>query len=841
MSHRNYDSRSRLAAGISAALGVILSTPLAAEVLDEVVVTAQKREQQIQDVGIAISAYTGEQMDALNVQQSFDIAGFTPGVHISGNIAGQNTQFTIRGVTQNDFNDIIEAPNAVYLDEGYIPVAQAQTFGVFDIERVEILKGPQGTLFGRNATGGLVQYISRKPSLDSYEGYADVTYGVFDAAGDPKSIRFEGAFGGPVSQSAAARIAVLYNNQDPFLKNLYDPNDQFAFGAATIGAGPGNDPGPGSGADLADDETKAMRAIFLMEPNEDLRVTLSANWASTDFATGPYQSKPTTPVYNGSSPDPSVALSTGELINVIDTALTDSRRSICANGSDCGSDQDNNGFPDDLDGFPGLDITRVNNQFQPTPGTDFFGYRDPDGEDFTFSGDFAFGDQDSTDTWGVALRGEWDLSDAVQLTSISDFKDYEKLLFIDVDSAPVNQSANYAGVDATSFSQELRLNGSAERSRWVAGLYYLNIDSTSKNGLKFPTNSLVSIGGSPFDLGSDASLETDSYSLFGQVEFDFAKDLTLIAGARIVKEEKDYVFSQNIYFNSDSRKVHQGPSFRIGPTFPGGVPTAFTDKTSDTLWAGKLQIDWHANEDVLLYAGVSRGVKAGSFNAQLAGGLPVPESAIPYKEEVLWSYEGGFKSTWFGGTTRINGSVFYYDYKDYQAFLFTGVGGVVINADATNIGVELELQTSPIDGLDIMLNGSLFDAEVKNVPLRVNGPITADVDPVYAPELQIAGLMRYEWPALGGFASIQGDFSYSDSYFYNLRNFDADQFDSYTLFNAYIGWRAEDKRWSGTLGVRNLSDERAGIQGFDLATLCGCNEISFRPPRTYTFNLKFEF
>jgi iron complex outermembrane receptor protein len=128
----------------------------ASSMLEEIVVTAQKREQNLQDVPIAITAFSGAQMNAMGVQESFDIATFTPGVHISGNLAGQNTQFSIRGVTQNDFNDIIEAPNAVYLDEGYIAVAQGQTFAVFDIDRVEILKGPQGTLFGRNATGGLV-------------------------------------------------------------------------------------------------------------------------------------------------------------------------------------------------------------------------------------------------------------------------------------------------------------------------------------------------------------------------------------------------------------------------------------------------------------------------------------------------------------------------------------------------------------------------------------------------------------------------------------------------------------------------------------------------------------
>ena len=108
---------------VSAVAGATLSSPvLAQNVLEEVVVVAQKREQNLQEVPIAINAFTGRQMNALGVSESFDIAAFSPGVHISGNLAGQNTQFSIRGVTQNDFNDIIEAPNAVYLDEGYIAV-----------------------------------------------------------------------------------------------------------------------------------------------------------------------------------------------------------------------------------------------------------------------------------------------------------------------------------------------------------------------------------------------------------------------------------------------------------------------------------------------------------------------------------------------------------------------------------------------------------------------------------------------------------------------------------------------------------------------------------------------
>ncbi len=184
----------------------VAQSAIAQGVLEEIIVTAQKREQNIQDVGIAITAFTGDQMRALGIEQSFDIAKFAPGVHISGNLAGQNTQFTIRGVTQNDFNDIIEAPTAVYLDEGYIPIAQAQTFALLDIERVEILKGPQGTLFGRNATGGAVQYVSRKPSFDESSGFADITFGQFDSDADANSMKIEAAFGGPISDRTAARV-----------------------------------------------------------------------------------------------------------------------------------------------------------------------------------------------------------------------------------------------------------------------------------------------------------------------------------------------------------------------------------------------------------------------------------------------------------------------------------------------------------------------------------------------------------------------------------------------------------------------------------------------------------
>ncbi|TQV72727.1 TonB-dependent receptor [Exilibacterium tricleocarpae] len=805
-------------------MGVVAPVSSASNLIEEVVVTAQKREQNLQEVGIAITAFSGDQLEAMGVEQSIDIAAFSPGVHISGNLAGQNTQFSIRGVTQNDFNDIIEAPNAAYLDEGYLAVAQAQTFAVFDIERVEILKGPQGTLFGRNATGGLVHYISKKPSFERSEGYVDITYGQFDTDADAGQYTLEAAAGGPLTDTLAARAALRYNRQDGYLNNLYP---QFDPAPGSPGAG---SPGAGAGADMGDDDTLAGRVTFLLRPNEDMDVTFSGNYASSEVATGPYQSKSTIAVFDG---DPNAG---GELINVIDTPANETRSSIIQ-----GTDLD--GGVDIIDGDGPVGGTPFTPLTRPVPGGDLFGYIDPDGDDFNTSSDFAFDDQGFVDTWGVNARLEWALSNDVVFTAITDFKDYEKLLFIDVDAAPGNQLANYAGVDATSFTQELRWSGESGNSRWVGGFFYLNIDNESDNGLKAPDNSIVfNAFGAPFDIGVVSSLETDSYSLFGQLEYDLTESLSATFGLRVIREEKDFQTEIGFLISNGNFTVNEG-DFLPDVPLPGAPFTADLD-SSDTLWTGKVQLDWQAGEDLLIYAGINRGVKAGSFNAPLlgaflgAGGNP----ALPYDEEILLSYEAGFKATFRDGRTRLNGTAFYYDYSDYQAFLFVGVGGVVINADADNYGIELDLQTSLGQGLDAIFSLAWFDATVKDVPLRAGSPLPPrDVDPTYAPELQANAILRYEWPALGGMMHVRGDASYSDEFFYNLRNFDADKFDSYVMVNAGVGWTSSDEKWQLDFKLENLTDERAGVQGFDLATLCGCNEVAYRAPRWYGFSVKREF
>ena len=506
----------------AAVVALSLATVASAQnMLEEVTVTAQKREQSLQDVGISVSAFTGEQLRAFDATDSFDLAAYTPGVHISGNLAGQNTQFTIRGVTQNDYNDIIESPNAVYLDEGYLAIAQAQTFALLDLDRVEILKGPQGTLFGRNATGGVVSFFSKKPSFDEIDGFIQADFSMFDVPNDATRWALEGAVGGPLSDTTAFRVAFRQTDQEGYLQNLYNTGvtggardgqtsqpDFEVFGDAEYNLA---DPDSKAGADLGDDDTWVFRGALAFQPSDRLRVDASINLSESEVSTGPYQSKPTMAVVRevatpGLVDANGAPITRSEVVNVIDTPANETRLSMLVNedGMDTGRDGGADAFTDEAfsprdmgtiappapdNGDPvfvsdGMNGTMGNSLFsiraggqariglsrRLAAGGDFFGYKDRDGDDFTFSGDYAIEDQGSIENQGYNVRVEYDLSDTINFVSVTDYKTYEKGLFIDVDSAPVNQLVNYAGVDASSATQEFRFTGSDGQLRLGAGL-----------------------------------------------------------------------------------------------------------------------------------------------------------------------------------------------------------------------------------------------------------------------------------------------------------------------------------------------------------------------------------
>ncbi len=178
----------------------------------EVVVTAQRREQNIQDVGIAVTPLGEEALQNLNITAATDIVKAVPGLKMNAYSSAQ-VVFNIRGVAQNDYGDQQEPPVAVYQDDSYSSSINLASFPVFDLARVETLRGPQGTLFGRNATGGAIQFISRKPTAE-FEGYSNLTIGRFS------QFIADGAISGPLSDRWQGRLAFLYNQDDGWMNSI---------------------------------------------------------------------------------------------------------------------------------------------------------------------------------------------------------------------------------------------------------------------------------------------------------------------------------------------------------------------------------------------------------------------------------------------------------------------------------------------------------------------------------------------------------------------------------------------------------------------------------------------
>jgi iron complex outermembrane receptor protein len=756
-----------------------------ASVLEEVIVTAQKREQNIQDVPIAITAFTGEAIRKLGMSESIQIITMTPGVSRSGSSGEQTAQFSIRGVTQNDFADHVEAPTAVYVDEGYVGFSQAQVFGMFDLNRVEVLKGPQGTLFGRNATGGLVQFISNKPT-EEFEAYADLSYGSYD------SLRFEGAVGGGITDSVSGRLSLFYNKFDPILDNNFPEGLPEGMQGSAAGA-----------SDFYSDDQIAGRAQVLWNINDSAEFLVSVFASEKNPSSGNFQSLATSAVVNEA----------GAQVGAI-LAEKDSKScmSISSSTGEC------------------IGGTR------PVNGGDYFGWKDPDGAGEKTSTDYASTDFNKYETDGVTAKLSWDF-DQFLMTSVTHYMHSTKRQALDTDSGPAPATIVMNDSENDTFSQEIRFTGDVGGINWVAGVYYLYLDTEYNQGLA-DTEGGINIFGSPpgappMEGDFTAVLETNSYSVFGQFDIPLSERLSFTIGGRAIQEEKDYNYTSYFFVNTNDETVDNNVA-PLGPFLP-----AFSDDSSDTLWAGKLQLEYRPSEDSLIYGGISRGVKAGSFNAPLLDAL-TPEQ-YSYDEEKLISYEAGFKVTLPAGNTRINGSIYYYDYNDYQAFTFSGLTGAIFNHDATSKGAELEIYTFPTEQLSFVFGAAYINAEIPD--LAVAPDVYRDVRPAFTPERQFNALGIYEFPVdlVSGNVSFQIDGSYTSSFYQTIKNFDAQETDAYFIGNARLSWLNSSGSLELAAYVKNFTDEENKVTAIDLSGLCGCTEQAYGMPKTYGLQARYNF
>lgn len=225
--------------------------------LGAVTVTAEKREADIQNVPLSVTAFDADSLNRLGVEDSTDLAAFTPGLNIGTPVGeGNNPSITLRGVGLNDFNDNNEGPVAVYTDEVYIAALPGLTFQLFDTERVEVLRGPQGTLYGRNATGGLIHFIANKPT-EEFEAYGNLTVGSYG------QVDVETAVSGPFSDTVRGRLAAKISSADPYVENR------------------------GPGADANESSSIAVRAFLDMDIGDTGSLLLKANFADSGVNPSP--------------------------------------------------------------------------------------------------------------------------------------------------------------------------------------------------------------------------------------------------------------------------------------------------------------------------------------------------------------------------------------------------------------------------------------------------------------------------------------------------------------------------------------------------------------------------
>ena len=293
---------------LSAAILAALQVPAAALAqsattqLDEIVVTAQKREQRFGDVGISGTAYTGEALAEAGVAQLTDLALLTPNVQIKYVMANSIPNVTIRGIGLNDYAANNNPAAGIYIDDVYLVSPAMLTFGMFDLERVEVLKGPQGTLFGRNTTAGTLNFISKKPG-DELDGYL-----TFDV-GNYERILAEGAIGGPITDTLSGRIAIQ-----------------------TIQQGEGFQTNRLNGAKIGEVDRTSARGELQWKPSDDVNVLLSL-YGGTDKSDvwlikidNPFTTEDdgdTDPYRSGASNDPHMDLETTGANLTIDWSLSD--------------------------------------------------------------------------------------------------------------------------------------------------------------------------------------------------------------------------------------------------------------------------------------------------------------------------------------------------------------------------------------------------------------------------------------------------------------------------------------------------------------------------------------
>jgi iron complex outermembrane receptor protein len=780
----------------------------AADPGNEIVVTAQLREQNLQDVPLSVSAVSGEQLEQRNQTTLTDIAAQMPSLLLQRNPAGQgnSVRVFIRGVGQSDQSPSVEPGVGTYIDDIYYGTVLASAFDLTDLERVEVLRGPQGTLAGMNTLGGAIKLYSRRPQGEG--GYVEATIGNLGRRDVKASADFT-----IVPDAVFARITGVTRNRDGHVTR-YDyaclnPNDPDTKPRPVPGAPgqflPAPLPSLASTGDcvlgeLGNQQMYGVRGSLRIAPaGGPLEINLTA-----DYTKDTSETQASVLIASAESATPRSAAYVDDSVLYQGAAYDDRfvthgryRRPNAVLNDPYAS------YANFYD--PGVMWSAA--AAPPGPPTDYV--------PGVPLGPFIAPSAGGAEAWGVAATIDYELSENLALKSITGYRHMFSETGSDNDHSPIVFIQDDSDYSHEQFSQEVRLAGQFLNDTLdaVVGAYYYDAATRYDARIHTPFSGFCPTARPCFSFINDDTADLTSYAGFLNVAWAATDALTLEGGFRRTHEKKEYLYN---------RLNPNGVGDYLPLSNPGNPLTGFVGVYEETLNDYRAVASYKFTPDIMAYAQFSTGFKGG-------GVAPRPyvyQQIRPFGAEKLKAYELGFKADVFDRFLRLNGSVFQMDYSGYQgtpnicldqndqplpptAGGVPGLCGQYLNiGDARVRGFELETTLRPVAGLIIDGSMSLTDF----VFTSINYPTTAIVVGATRP-----GIGDFKWSVGAQYEALLGDnvgtltpridVAYTPGY---CGNFNCDPnvtVEAYTLVNARLTYRSPDEDWSVALEATNLLDE----------------------------------
>jgi len=809
--------RTLLAQAVSTALiAGVASGPLVAQelALEEIVVTATKRAESVMDVPLAITVLSGEAIREVNLNDIKDLIHLTPG--IAGNSKDSFLDFVnVRGIRTIDFGNGGDPSVSLYKNGLYQGRTGSGVSSLFDIERAEVLRGPQGFLFGRNSVSGAFNVITAKPDLNETEGYADLD------VGERGVLVFEGAVNVPMSDTFAVRMAGYYSEEDGYVPNL------------------------AGGPDLIEHEKQAFRLtgryqtdklttdIMFEYENRDQTGTVYRQ-TGLGFAFTEHQTR-----INGGVP---ITVSPDGLVVNNDNSLRPlDEAEIFSVGLFIDYDMEWATFSS-LTGFKDHDYAYVED-FDGSP-LELFNYgQDQEGDYF---------EQEFLLTSNADGPLSW-------YAGVSYYQEDIDTTFLgqgDEDAYCVGYWAYYYNTSATScqdvFDYYNYLDtyyGTTYNCDYILDYYFGSCNWTpSTNGQINDRNRIIG--------------DYRGYSAYLDLSYQFNDAFDVSVGVRYSYDEKE--FSQEVLPDPGGSLL--AFKMQTGFSTPNG-PIIDKKDWDEVTW--RVVANWRPDDDNLFFGSITTGYKPGGFGSfnveprtatdpacELPFGLcvadPATERPGDFGPETVTSYELGYKGTAFGGRTQISANVFFYDYEDLQAIFGEGLRVIVDNVGQVDgTGVEVEVNTVFNDNLSLQVGASWLDTEAKNVQAFCgNGEIlTGDINACegnslpWAPEYTAFAVLRTNFPAGNGEVFGNIVWSWED-------DFRGDWPDESVIFqriaalnqtDVVVGYRQDNWRISGY--VENVFDGvwYDGNYSDDQDAFVIFSQHTFGPARPRTAGVRFSY